>query len=87
MENFDLFDSGHAGHMVINYLGTDIGKDIDDILRELTQKYNLGVRRLFYFDGKGNNGEIIHVNGIFKDFADVVKSDLHYFDNEGGFMP
>ena len=60
-----------------------VTNDADNIVRFLSESYNLGNRRLIYRDSLGEIDEIIHENGQFKGFSCGYKGiveDLTLFD-------
>jgi len=39
------------------------------VVKDVFERHNLAHRRLFYIDTEGDTDELVHENGVFKDFA------------------
>jgi len=68
-----IVDSGCDTRTVTN--------DAANVVRFLTDNYNLGGRRLIYRDSSGQIDEIVHQNGLFIKFAPGYKGITDDFDN------
>jgi hypothetical protein len=90
----DLFMNFHAEFTVLEvtdeyvYIkdnggpAKSITNDAEWVVEQLRKEYGLSKRRVFYKDTSGEIDELVHVNGVFKDFAPCKNREEFKWESE-----